>query len=145
MLMTKAYKLIGIILFLVAIANLCISFEITDLDEKISIIVSSIVTFIASILLYRGHRSWPILSFASSLLYCYLVARASTSMFLNGMFQAWWSALFFPVRDSSISWVSKISLVYFQGLLPLVFLALGIISLFAPILYRAASNGKLRV
>jgi hypothetical protein len=142
--MSSSLRLIGILLLLVSLTNLGISIQLTGFDEKLSVILSALVIFIAGIFLYRGYRLWPILGLLSSLLYCYLVAFASTSMLFHGMFVAWWSALVYPAHDPSIWWVSKAFLLYFQGLLPILFLTFGTFSLLALLIPLVASNGKLR-
>jgi hypothetical protein len=135
-------KLIGMFLLAAAVASLCVSVEITNVDEQISVIVSSAFTFMAGFLSYRGHRLWSISVALASLLYCYLVALTSSSMLLSGMFQVWWSSLALPMRDPTIHWFAKASLIYFQGVLPPAFVVVAIVSLTAAFMHNKASGGE---
>jgi len=137
--MARLHKLIGVFFVIASIVSLGISVAIANPDERISVIVSSAFIFLAGVLSYRSTRAWPIVVILASVLYCYLVALASTTMLFTGAFPLWWSSLVLPIRDPTIQLVAKASLVYFQGVLPLAFIAAALFSLIAAFGYPKTS------
>lgn len=134
--------LVGLFLLITSTANLGISVEIADVDERLSVIASSIAMFLAGVLAYRAHRSWPLTVIAASFLYCFLVAPASCSMLFTGMYRTWWYSLVLPTQDPTIHPLAKASLIYFQGVLAFALILVTVFALVAAFTHRKVSCGN---
>jgi hypothetical protein len=121
--------IIGILLLVVSISNSAASFFVVD-GESFRVLLSGMIGTVAGLLTVRRIRFWQIAVVISATAYLWLVAHAATSMALEGEFRFLLSSFTLPLHDPRISMIAKVSLVWFQGVVPLILCVVAVLAAF---------------